>query len=109
MIDVLKQNEQVLMNQCEKMLNELNTSLDSKKFEEKDSFKNIDESKIVIEKNKLNEEELKNLNCKINQIKQELNKLTDQVKTYQNNYTFNSNKKITMEDLVIGEIKQEKV
>ena len=106
MIDVLKQNEQVLLNQFDKMLNELNTSLDSKKFEDKDSFKNIDGSKIVIEKNKLNEEELKNLN---NKIKQALNKLTDQVKKYQNNYTFNSNKKILMADLVIGEIKQGKV
>jgi hypothetical protein len=38
MIDVLKQNEEILTKQCDLMLNELNASLDASIYEDSVSF-----------------------------------------------------------------------
>ena len=61
MKNVLKQNEEILTKQSDLMLNELNASLDASIYEDSVSF-DFAQSKEVIEKNKLSEDGLKNLN-----------------------------------------------
>ena len=108
-IDILKKNEIKLKNECDKILDELNSSLDADKFEEKISFQIKNKSKGEIEKNNLTEDELKNLSNTISEIKMQLNELSDEIKDYENNFKFISNK-ISNDSLLIGKImKHEKV
>jgi len=108
-IDILKSNEIKLTNECDKILDELNSSLDADKFEESISFQIKNKSKAEIEKNNLTEDELKNLSNTIFEIKMKLNELSDEIKNYENNFKFISNE-ISNDCLLIGKImKHEKV
>ena len=64
----------------------------------------IDESREKIEKDELNEYELTNLKSKISKIKEQLNKLSDKIKKYDNKFEFNQHE-IVNESLLIGELK----
>ncbi len=105
MINVLKQNEEILTKQCDLMLNELNASLDASIYEDSISF-TLAESKEVIEKNKLSEEDLKILNNKILEVKLQLHQLTDKIKKFENNYKYIPNA-ISTESLIIGKIEHD--
>jgi hypothetical protein len=105
MINVLKQNEEILTKQCDLMLNELNASLDPSSYEDSISF-TLAESKEVIEKNKLSEEDLKILNNKILEVKLQLHQLTDKIKKFENNYKYIPNA-ISTESLIIGKIEHD--
>jgi len=107
LVDVLKKNEETLTSQCDMMLNDLNASLDSSNYEESISFP-FAKSKEAIEKNTISEEEIKNLNIKLSEIKEQLSQLTGQVKKYESNYKFTANK-VSNEHLLIGKITREMV
>ena len=104
-IEVLKKNEEILTKQCDLMLNELKASLDTSFYEDSISFTLV-ESKEVIEKNKLSEEELKILNNRILEVKLQLHQLTDKVKKFENNYKYIPNA-ISTESLLIGKIEHD--
>ncbi len=105
----MKSNEIKLTNECDKILDELNSSLDADKFEESISFQIKNKSKAEIEKNNLTEDELKNLSNTIFEIKMKLNELSDEIKNHENNFKFISNE-ISNDCLLIGKImKHEKV
>ena len=105
MIEVLKQNEEILTKQCDLMLNELKTSLDPSFYEDSISFTLV-ESKEVIEKNKLSEDDLKILGNRILEVKMQLLYIRDKVINYENNYKFIPNK-ISNESLLIGKIEHD--
>jgi len=108
-IDILKANEMKLTNECDKILDELNSSLDAGKFEENISFQIRNKSKEEIEKNNLTEDELKSLGDTISEIKMKLNQQSDEIKNYENNFKFISNE-ISNDSLSIGKLmKHEKV
>ena len=107
MIKALKENEGKLINQCEEMLNDLNSSLHPNKYEQNVLVSKID-SKEKIEKNELKENGLTSLNKKLSEIKKQLFKLSNEVKIFEDNYKFISNK-ISNANFEIDEIKLEKV
>jgi len=89
LINILKENEKILTDECDLKLNEINSNLDSKKFEDNDLLKT--ESRNKIEKNELNEDELKQLNEKIPQLKEELNKFLNDIEIYEIHFNFTEN------------------
>jgi len=108
LIDNLKQNEQQLVNECNKTFDEINAYLDSNKYEENVLLQiNID-SKEQIEKNNLNKDKLNDLNNKMKEIKQQFDKLLNQVENYEKIYKFIPNK-ISNDALMIGKIEHEMV
>jgi hypothetical protein len=108
LIDNLKQNEQQLVNECNKTFDEINAYLDSNKYEQNVLLQiNID-SKEKIEKNNLNKDKLNDLNNKMKEIKQQFDKLLNQVENYEKIYKFIPNK-VSNDALVIGKIEHEMV
>ncbi len=89
LINILKENEKILTDECDLKLNEINSNLDSKEFEDNDLLKT--ESRNKIEKNELNEDELKQLNEKIPQSKEELNKFLNDIEIYEIHFNFTEN------------------
>jgi hypothetical protein len=75
MIHILRQNEDILKEKCDKMYNWIESYLDLTNYEDKNLFQ-IDVSKDKIEKDSFNEIELIALNILIPQLKQKLNELT---------------------------------
>ncbi len=108
LIDILKKNEEILTNECDTMLANIKASLDSNKYENKSGFEIALDTRDAVEKNKLNEDELKNLNKKISEINQQLNQLSDEIKLCEYNYKYISNI-ISLDTLLIGKIINEKV
>ena len=102
-IDILKENKNNMINECDQMLDEIKNQLSSIKYEDKESLQ-VGLTKVKIEKNELNENEMKSLNNKIIEINNELNKLSDSIKNYENNSEFVLNK-ISDESLLICELK----
>ena len=103
MINKLRQNEKKLTKECERMLDKLNSDLDSNKYENNVLFQL--KSKEKIENNELNEFELNNLKTKMPELKKHLNHFLDKIKNYENQYKFIQNK-ISNDNLSIGEIKK---
>jgi len=108
MIEILKGNEKILTNKCNKLIEELNANLlNSSKYEEENLllFNQItaDSNKAAVEKNELDKDELTNFNNEIFEIKQKLNKSIDKIKNYEYVYKFVPNK-ISNEALTIGVI-----
>ena len=103
LINILEQNEQILLNECDRMLNELNADLDSNNYEINVFFQqmNINNIKNDIEKNYLSQDELNDINNKLFEIKKILNKLSYYVKNYVDNYKFTPNK-VSNDSLLIG-------
>jgi len=102
-INILKKQKNNLINECDKMLDRIKNHLTSNNYEDKESLQ-VGFTKVNIEKNELNEDEMKNLNNKITEINNELNKLSDSIKNYENNSEFVLNK-ISDDSLLIGELK----
>jgi len=88
-ISVLEQNEQKLKNECKAVLKEIQEYLDPNKCNDNVLFQIINESSEDIEKDEFNEVYLTNLNDKIVEIKQKLNKLAVEIKSYENKFYFN--------------------
>jgi hypothetical protein len=65
-INILKQNEKILSDECDIIFNDIKANLYLNKFE-------IDDQRKKIENNELNETELANLNRKLDEIKQNIN------------------------------------
>jgi hypothetical protein len=105
LIDILKQKEQNLINECDKMFIQLNSNLDSSNYENNILFQINVSLKGQIEKNNLNQNELKDLNLKIFEIKQQLIQLLDQMNNNEDNYKFISNK-FSNKLLLIGKIEK---
>jgi hypothetical protein len=103
-INILKQNEKMLTNECDLMLNNIKANLNPNKFEENCFLFQIDDSKLKIEKDELNEFELANLNIKIDEIKEHLNNYSDQAKNFEINFKYIEN--ISIYDLLIGQLKK---
>jgi hypothetical protein len=87
-INILKQNEIILCNECDIMLNDVKSNLNLNKFE-------IDDSIIEIEKDELNEIQLSNLNTKIDEIKNNINNNSKKIEN-----------KILNNDLLIDQLKK---
>jgi len=87
-INILKQNEKILSDECDIILNDINANLSLNIFE-------IDDSKVKIEKDELNETELAHLGMKIGEIKQNIN---DNLKKIEN--------KISSNNFLIDELKK---
>ena len=102
-IDILKENKNNMINECDQMLDEIKNQLSSIKYEDKESLQ-VGLTKVKIEKNELNENEMKSLNNKIIEINNELNKLSDSIKNYENNSEFVLNK-ISQDSLLICDLK----
>ena len=93
MIHILRQNEDILKEKCDKMYKWIESYLDLTNYEDKNLFQ-IDVSKDKIEKDSFNEIELIALNILIPQLKQKPNELTiGQMKTVINkiNYFYKLN------------------
>ncbi len=101
LINILKEKKNNLINECDLMLNDIKDYLKSN-FEDNVSLQ-IDLTKQKIEKNVLNENKLNDLSILIDQLKQDLNKLSHSIKNYENKYEFVLNK-ISEESLLIGEL-----
>ncbi len=110
LINILKQNELQLVNECNKTFDEINAHLDSNKYEQNGllQINNID-SKEKIEKNSLNKDELNCLSVKMTEIKQKFDKLLNQVENYEKSYKFIPINKISNDILIIGKIEHETV
>jgi hypothetical protein len=87
-INILKQNEKFLSNECDTILSDLKANLNLNTFE-------IDDSKVQIENNELNETELTNLNTIIDEIKQNINNNSKQI-----------DKQILNNDFLIDQLKK---
>jgi len=87
-INILKQNEKFLKDECDIIFNDIKANLNSNTFE-------FDNSKVKIEKDELNETELVNLNRKIEEIKQKINNNSKQIEN-----------KILNNDLLIDQLKK---
>jgi len=87
-INILKQNEKFLSDECDIIFNDIKANLNSNTFE-------FDNSKVKIEKNELNETEFVNLNRKIEEIKQNINNDSKQIEN-----------KILNNDLLIDQLKK---
>ena len=87
-INILKQNEKFLKDECDIIFNDIKANLNSNTFE-------FDNSKVKIEKDELNETELVNLNRKIEEIKQNINNDSKQIEN-----------KILNNDLLIDQLKK---
>jgi len=87
-INILKQNEKFLKDECDIIFNDIKANLNSNTFE-------FDNSKVKIEKNELNETEFVNLNRKIEEIKQNINNDSKQIEN-----------KILNNDLLIDQLKK---
>ncbi len=85
------------------MLDRIKNHLTSNNYEDKESLQ-VDLTKAKIDNNELNEDEIKSLNSKITEINNELNKLSESIKNYENNSEFVLNK-ISDDSLLIGELK----
>ncbi len=90
MVHILRQNENILKEECDKMYNWIESYLDLTNYEDNKLFQ-INVSKDKIEKDSFNEIELTALNILIPQLKQKLNELTDQIQNYENKYEFITN------------------
>jgi len=99
-IGILKNNEQQLKDDFKTLLNLIKFNLNFS-FSE---FKKIDASRITIEKDELNEENLTNLNSKISKLKERLNIRSDYIKKYEIKFEFNQ-REVFSENLSIGELK----
>ncbi len=87
-INILKQNEKFLSNECDTILSDLKANLNLNTFE-------IDDSKVQIENDELNETELTNLNTIIDEIKQNINNNSKQI-----------DKQILNNDFLIDQLKK---
>jgi len=87
-INIFKQNEKFLSDECDIIFNDIKDNLNLNKFE-------IVESKARIEKNELNEAELTNLNNLIYEIKKNLTNHLNQMEN-----------KISNNDLLIDQLKK---
>jgi len=87
-INILKQNEKFLSDECDIIFNDIKANLNLNTSE-------IDHSKVKIEKNELNETELVNLNRRIEEIKQNINNNSKQIEN-----------KILNNDLLIDQLKK---
>ncbi len=87
-INILKQNEKFLSDECDIIFNDIKANLNSNTSE-------FDNSKVKIEKNELNETEFVNLNRKIEEIKQNINNDSKQIEN-----------KILNNDLLIDQLKK---
>jgi len=67
-ITILKQNELMLTNECDTLLDEIKFNLNSNNYEENIMFQ-IDNSKMLIEKDELDEDELNILKNQIIELK----------------------------------------
>jgi predicted nucleic acid-binding Zn-ribbon protein len=85
------------------MLVRIKNHLTSNNYEDKESLQ-VGFTKVKIEKNELNEDEMKSLNNKITEINNELNKLSESIVNYENNSEFVLNK-ISDDSFLIGELK----
>lgn len=103
LINNLRQNEEILLDECNLMLDDLNVCLDSNKFEEKFTYEIVHGTKERVEKNELKVEDLNILNFVIKENKQELNELSEQIKHFDYKYEFVPNK-ILKANLLIGKI-----
>jgi hypothetical protein len=89
-INILKQNEKFLSNECDTILSDLKANLNLNTFE-------IDDSKVQIENDELNETELTNLNTIIDEIKKNINNNCKQI-----------DKQILNNDFLIDQLKKVK-
>jgi len=87
-INILKQNEKFLSDECDIIFNDIKADLNLNTFE-------FDNSKVKIEKDELNETELANFNRKIEEIKQNINNNSKQIEN-----------KILNNDLLIDQLKK---
>ena len=85
-MSLLKDNENVLLNQINEIQFELKSNLNASFLELNDSFKIADDSKTLIETNKYNESELDIFKHKTIQIKERLDQLNEQIKKFNENY-----------------------
>ncbi len=105
-IATLKENEAILINECDRIQYHSNAWLDSNKaiFQMNDIYA----SKEQIEKNELNEDQLSRIINNLNEIKQKfrqnLNVSMDQINNFEKNFEFIPNK-ISNDVLFLGEIK----
>jgi hypothetical protein len=102
-IVILKEKKNNLINECDQMLIRIKNYLISANYEDKESLQ-VGLKKAKIENNELNEDEMKSLNNKITEINNELNKLSESIKNYENNSEFVL-KKISDDSFLIGELK----
>jgi hypothetical protein len=102
-INILKEKKNNLINECNQMLYRIKNHLTSTKYEDKESLQ-IGLTKVKIENNELNEDEMKSLNNKITEINNELNKLSESIRNYENNSEFVLNK-ISQDSLLICDLK----
>ena len=100
MISLLRQNEQNLTNECDTMLIEIKSNLNANKYQDEIQIVDVKEK---IEKDGYNQDELKNLNNTLLELKQKSNELSVQIKNYENYYEFIQNK-ILNNNLSIGKI-----
>jgi len=87
-INILKQNEKFLSDECDIIFNDIKANLNLNTFE-------VDHSKEKIEKDELNETELAHLNRRIDKIKQNINNNSKQIEN-----------KILNNDLLIDQLKK---
>jgi hypothetical protein len=80
-MSILRKNEQELKIKCKILLNRIKRDLDSNFY-----VQQISESRENIEKDEFNEDKLTNLNSKISKTKEQLNKLSDQMKNYETKF-----------------------
>ena len=103
MINILKQNEKILKNECDEILESIKAKLDTNNFIDYLSlFEIISSAKEKIEKDVFDEKKLKDLNILIHELKKKLNEISDETKNYENKYEFISNK--IPNELSIGEM-----
>ena len=100
LMSLLKDNENVLLNQLNEIQFELKSNLNASFLEHNDSFKIADDSKTLIETNKYNESELDIFKNKTIQIKERLDQLNEQIKKFNENYKFQPNEYLSKSDLV---------
>ena len=82
MLNILKQNEKILIEECDKMLGVIIDKLDINKRADYLNLLEICSSKEKIEKNDCNQNKLNDLNILIPKLKQELNELLHQNKNF---------------------------
>ncbi len=101
-ITILKQNELMLTNECDTLLDEIKFNLNSNNYEENIMFQ-IDNSKMLIEKDELDEDELNILKNQIIELKDQLNHCSDQLKNFEISFKFIENQ-ISNCTLLFGKI-----
>ena len=109
MINIIEDKTK-LINECERTLAEINTSLDSVVYEDNVLFK-IPESRTAIENNELNKDQLKQMRKEIEkpEIEIKLNELLIKIKNFEKNFKFIPNQ-VPKDDVFLnGQIETVKI